>query len=104
MKLVSKFNSSPTASGPLGGCLPASKEEAVEEDELTLEGSISMIDEEENGGGANVGCAIYRGILCKGASRSKKGLKIEIVKGYWKNMYSRIYAWLFKYMESRAWL
>ena len=68
-------------SGPPSGWPPPSKEEVDEDDELTLEGSISMADEEEGEGGAKAGRIIYKGIPSWGASRLKKGLKIETVKG-----------------------
>ena len=67
----------PTASEPLGGCLPSLEVEAKEEDELGPEGSTSIVDEEKGGGGANTGCIVYNGVLSKGASGSKKGLRIE---------------------------
>ena len=85
----------------LGSVPPPLEEEVDEEDELASEGSVSMANEEKGKGGANAGCAIYRRIPSRGASRSKKRLKIETVKGHQKNMYSRIYAWPMKYMESR---
>ena len=62
--------------------------EAKEDNELASEGSISIADEGEERGGANVECAIYREIPSKGALRLKKWLKMETAKERLKNMYN----------------
>ena len=62
--------------------------EAKEDNELALEESISIVDEGEGRGGANIRCAIYREIPYKGALRLKKWLKMEIAKEHLKNMYN----------------
>ena len=61
-----------------GECLPSPEIEA-KEDELTSKGSDPIVDRGE-GGGANTGCAICKGILSRGASGLKKGLKTEAAK------------------------
>ena len=48
-----------------GGCLPPPEEEVEENDELALEGSISMANEGEDGGGVNIACAMYSVIPSK---------------------------------------
>ena len=65
--------------------------EDEEDDELASEGSVSIADKEEGGGGTNDGCVMYMAIPSKGATGSKKRLKIEIVMGCQKNMYSQIW-------------
>ena len=71
----------PVALRPPSGCPPLSKVEA-EEDELASEGSVSTDAGGEGGGGssANTMSAIYKGIVSNGASKSKKGLKIDTAK------------------------
>ena len=67
------------ASSLLGECLPSPKIEA-KEDELASKGLDPIVDRGEGGGGANTGCAICKGILSRGASGLKKGLKMEAAK------------------------
>ena len=93
----------PDAPGLPGGC-SLSLEVEIDENELASERSIS-IDAEGGGGGeggANVGCAIYRGISSNGASGPKKGLIMETAKECWKNMYNLPCAWPIKYMKPMA--
>ena len=62
------------------GRYPLSLKVKVGEHELTSEGLVSIADERERGGSANIGCVIYKGILSNGALGSKKGLKTKTVK------------------------
>ena len=69
----------PTTPGLPSKCPPFPEVDASEH-ELNPEGSVSIVDDGEEGRGANTACAIYKGIPSNEASGSKKGLRTETAK------------------------